>query len=234
MGPIRCHSPFTYDDMKMHARRELDKNLCSYACKLILLLFCVIIPSVLVIVCLKPRRYGSLNNHVRDGLNSSSENSGFDSNARGHGSSDSYRTIRIIVMLFLPFLLVIFACQTGCLFYSPLKRLIAQLNQAKFWAMRGVKIFLTRPAEWCTCCCGGCYAPKQHCVVFQYGLNGQPFQQVIYIQQAQMMMTPYMGAAARPLQFVGVHPADVAAAQPVVMRQPEVQMQQREFELRCQ
>merc|ERR1712096_241391 len=133
------------------------------------------------------------------GLNSSSENSGFDSNARGHGSSDSYRTIRIIVMLFLPFLLVIFACQTGCLFYNPLKRLIAQLNQAKFWAMRGVNIFLTRPAEWCTCCCG---VTMQHCVVFQYGLNGQPFRQVMYIQQAQKMMMPYMGPAAQPLLFV--------------------------------
>lgn len=127
-------------------------------------------------------------------------------------------------MFFLLAVPLVIASQTGCLFYDPLKRLIAQLNQAKFWAMRGVRIFLTRPAEWCTCCCG---TTMQHCVVFEYGLNGQPFQQVIYIQQAQKMMMPYMGAAAQPLLFVGDHPADVAAAQPNVMQRPNVQMQRR-------
>jgi len=127
--PIRCHSPFTYEDLVMHARKELDDNLCSYTMKM---LFCI-----------------------------------------------------LFFWLIIPFFLLF---QTNCLFFNPLRKILARLNHSAFWAKRQVQIFLTRPAQ-CLCC----YMKKQHCVVLKYGLNGQPFYEVVYVQEAQRMMAPYGG-----------------------------------------
>merc|ERR1711964_549266 len=111
--PIRNHSPFTYEDLKLHARGELDANLCCYTWKMV--------------VCL------------------------------------------LFSFLLLPFILLF---QTGCMFFAPLKRIISQLNEATFWTKRGVMIFLTQPGQ----CCG-CFRKTHHCVVVQYGLNGQRMHQ---------------------------------------------------------
>jgi len=139
--PIRCHSPFTYDDLLIHARKDLDDNLCNYILK--------------VLVCI------------------------------------------LFSILIVP---LIIAFQTNCLFFKPLRNLIASLNRAAFWARRQVRIFLTPPATWLGCC----YDKKRHCVVLQYGLNGQPFTHVIYVQEARQMMAAYGGVtvlqSAQPIQ----------------------------------
>merc|ERR1712000_497913 len=50
--PVRNHSPFTYEELKAQARRQIDKNVCSYYWRLLIsvILLCVALPVAVITV----------------------------------------------------------------------------------------------------------------------------------------------------------------------------------------
>jgi len=74
----------------------------------------------------------------------------------------------VVFVVYLVVLICMLTCCTNCLFYNPLRNIIANLNNNPFWRQRGVVISLTEPGR--DCCC---QSKMKHCIVFQYGRNGQ-------------------------------------------------------------
>jgi len=75
----------------------------------------------------------------------------------------------LLVYLIMMSLLVLMPwLTTNRWFYTPLRKVISQLNSSEFWRQRGVTFSLPTPGMgWCRC-----LSIMKHCVVIQYGLNG--------------------------------------------------------------
>jgi len=172
--PVRNHSPFTYEELIAHARRQIDGNLTCYYYKVVI---CVVMLCVLssVACCLTGWLASKPNVHRRLAADVSEphliEGVSFSSLPEHERTQPSGTTIALYACIGTAILLcLLWGMWAGanCLFYSPLRRIIANLNDKPFWKQRGVTISLTRPGR--DCCC---LTTTRHCVVFQYGRNGQ-------------------------------------------------------------
>jgi len=160
--PIRNHSPFTYPEMKLRARRQMDSHFCCYNVKQAVL-------RMLVSCIMGAGLYMWLMTMADD----VAQNKLGDSTQ----SEDHMPLADYILMVYLAtifcwgFLMGVMGCMTvNCMLYSPLRRMVHRLNNSAFWKQRGVKFSLTNPGKWC---CGRCQSDRKHCIVVQYGLNGR-------------------------------------------------------------
>merc|ERR1712096_132661 len=114
----------------MHARRELDKNLCNYACKVVpLVFFSVLIMAIipLIIALQVPRSRRPMSpalGHSSDGAFGSATEGFPSSDSEGtkmntHREFDKNLWIYIPLMIFLVLIPWFIVFQTGCLFYDP-------------------------------------------------------------------------------------------------------------------
>lgn len=190
--PVRNHSPFTYEDMLAHARKEFDGVLWCYQWKTLAMLMApfLIIAGIALLYYFTQLRSGlpvvNESQAVRQ-----SRRLAFGGNApvimsgvvvpEGLTARDT-RTDEdtplwillmplmgyIVMMTVVMLILMLPFCCTNCCFFTPLRAAVNRVRSQPFWAQRKVKIYLTDPAK---SCCGP--DVMRHCIVFQYGRNGQ-------------------------------------------------------------